>query len=220
MDCQMPGTDGFAATRQLRALEQERGGHLPVIAMTAYALSGDRERCLAAGMDDYLTKPILRDQLLAAVLRWSGQAEAPAAAPLPGPPLAASPDRAGAGVAQGAWPPAAPEMDLARFREVSELLDDPPGEFVATFLRRYLESSRAHATDLVGALRRGELPLAGRIAHALIGGSNNLGFNGLAERAGKIEALLRTGQGAEASSIAPALLEELERVAAFAATVA
>ena len=68
MDCQMPGMDGYEATRRLRATEQ--GPRLPVIAMTAGAVAGDRERALAAGMDDYVAKPVVPDDLLAALRRW------------------------------------------------------------------------------------------------------------------------------------------------------
>ena len=69
MDCQMPELDGFEATRRIR--RQERGSrHLPVIAVTAHAIKGDRERCLEAGMDDYLAKPFRVEQLSALLERW------------------------------------------------------------------------------------------------------------------------------------------------------
>jgi CheY-like chemotaxis protein len=79
MDCQMPEMDGFEATRRLRERERDTGAHLPVVAMTANAMEGDRERCLAAGMDDYLSKPIQIRDLFNAIerqlLRWRPSAE-------------------------------------------------------------------------------------------------------------------------------------------------
>jgi CheY-like chemotaxis protein len=74
MDVQMPVMDGFEATAAIREREREAGVHVPVIALTAHAMRGDRERCLEAGMDGYLAKPIRADELYAAV---EGPAEAP-----------------------------------------------------------------------------------------------------------------------------------------------
>ena len=69
MDCQMPGTDGYEATRRIRLLE-DSARHTPIIALTAFAMSGDRDKCLEAGMDDYLSKPVERDVLLGTLVKW------------------------------------------------------------------------------------------------------------------------------------------------------
>ena len=86
MDVQMPEMDGFEATAALRGKEQTSGRHLPVIAMTAHAMRGDRERCLAAGMDGYLSKPIQTRELIDLLEKISAEAQrAPAAPPPPSP---------------------------------------------------------------------------------------------------------------------------------------
>jgi CheY-like chemotaxis protein len=82
MDLQMPEMGGFEATAVIRAREQQTGGHLRIVAMTAHAMSGDRERCLAAGMDGYLAKPVDRHQLFAAVEQNGGVPSETAAAPV------------------------------------------------------------------------------------------------------------------------------------------
>ncbi|MBI1907250.1 MAG: response regulator [Rhodocyclales bacterium] len=99
MDCHMPELDGFEATRLLRRQEAETGRRrTPVIALTANAMSEDRERCREAGMDDYLAKPYRRDALLAALARWTqpGEAGAVAEAPVTPDATGATPIDAGA----------------------------------------------------------------------------------------------------------------------------
>jgi CheY-like chemotaxis protein len=73
MDCHMPVMDGFEATRRIREDEEGMDAHTPIVALTADALAGDRERCIASGMDDYMTKPVKSALLAAAVQRWTGR---------------------------------------------------------------------------------------------------------------------------------------------------
>jgi len=75
-DVQMPRLDGLSATGEIRRAEASTGLHTPIVALTANAMAGDRERCLAAGMDDYLSKPIDMHKLVAAVFRWVALAPA------------------------------------------------------------------------------------------------------------------------------------------------
>ena len=75
MDCEMPEMDGFTATRQIRARETDSGHRLPIVAMTANTSVEDRERCLDAGMDDHICKPVQFDELLTAMLKWTQEAK-------------------------------------------------------------------------------------------------------------------------------------------------
>jgi CheY-like chemotaxis protein len=77
MDVQMPEIDGIEATGAIRAKEKVSGAHLPIVAVTAYAMPEDRERCLEAGMDGYLSKPILSHELFATIERFSARAQSP-----------------------------------------------------------------------------------------------------------------------------------------------
>jgi CheY-like chemotaxis protein len=83
MDAQMPNMDGFEATRRIRERERATGTHVPVVALTAHAMQGDRERCLEAGMDDYIVKPIRARDLHEAIARQRAAKPAPAAAAEP-----------------------------------------------------------------------------------------------------------------------------------------
>ena len=78
MDMNLPGINGLAVTRAIREMELETGGHVPIIALTGHAFPDDRARCLEAGMDDYLTKPLVMDLLQARVRHWLKLPETPA----------------------------------------------------------------------------------------------------------------------------------------------
>jgi signal transduction histidine kinase/DNA-binding response OmpR family regulator/HPt (histidine-containing phosphotransfer) domain-containing protein len=182
MDCQMPEMDGYDATRELRRREgAER--RTPVIAMTAHALAGDRERCLAAGMDEYLSKPVYVDALQAVLLRFIPQevtptetAVAPAAAPAPAPD-------------QKAPPPA----DLERLRLVCR-----GPEEMARLVELFFTQADEAMTALAAAVPGGPADVVRREAHKIAGAAANLGFAPLAaalralERAGREEQLAET----------------------------
>ena len=73
MDVQMPAIDGIEATKAIRMQEKQTGGHVPIVALTAYAMSGDEARCLSAGMDGYLAKPVRNDELIRVVESFTGR---------------------------------------------------------------------------------------------------------------------------------------------------
>ena len=72
MDWQMPDVDGFQATAEIRRREAQIDKRVPIVALTASAIEGDREKCLAAGMDDYIPKPFTAEQICAALVKWTG----------------------------------------------------------------------------------------------------------------------------------------------------
>ena len=83
MDVSMPEMNGFQATREIRKLEKGSGRHTPIVGITAHALKGDMEKCLEAGMDDYLAKPVSPDRLGEKVRKWLAGSRRPAASGSP-----------------------------------------------------------------------------------------------------------------------------------------
>ena len=177
MDCQMPVMDGYQATRQLRA--NPRHAQLPVIAMTANAMVGDKEKCLESGMNDFIAKPIDVAQLFATLARWIAprQPENAPASPPRAPLAAAVPLPAIAGL----------QMEAA-LRRVGGNVD-----LMRKLLRRFVET-QGDAMDRIGAaIDNNDLARATREAHTLKGLAGNIGAGGMADSAARLEHVLGRG---------------------------
>ncbi|WP_172202002.1 PAS domain S-box protein [Niveibacterium sp. COAC-50] len=204
MDCQMPVMDGYAATRALR--QQDALASLPIIALTANALAGERERVLEAGMNDFISKPVDPERLFDVLMRWI--------APLT-PPLAAAPARAsmpamlsaaaaGTGGAPGGTStppdgvPPLPGVDTAV--GLARAMGRP--KTYLKYLRIFHESHAGFAANFDAARSVGDAALAQRLAHTLKSGAASIGALEVEAAAIALESLLREGGDAAAVSAA------------------
>lgn len=179
MDLQMPVMDGLTATAAIREREREGGRRTPIVALTANALVGDRERCLEAGMDDYLTKPIRKEALGEALQKWTA------------PTAGATPERAADPVVAAPAPPAAFALD--------EALDRASGdaELLRELVGLVLEDAPSQFTALEGARVRGDRDEIKRVAHALTGAVSNMGAHTMVSALRELEAVARGGTAEE-----------------------
>lgn len=204
MDCQMPVMDGFEATRKIRGREQcdasEQAStstchaspvtrHIPIIAVTANAMAGDRERCLAAGMDEYLAKPVKLDELRMALRRWIDvpvvdHAAAPVSAAAKGNPDSVIFD------------PAKMFQNIGRDKELFSQL-------ICLFLNRH----EAMLADIKDGLASGDAGKVERAAHTLKGTAGNLCAAEVAQTASRLEAVGHLG----ALTDGPAIYAQLEQ---------
>ena len=188
MDIQMPEMDGFEATRLLREREQARGvgARIPVVAMTAHAMKGDRERCLAAGMDDYVSKPLQVEKLLAVIGRLAVEtAEAEEGQTEEGQTKEGRGDPAPTGLSDPDLPAFDPEAALDRVDDDRELLAEILGLF-----RAQAAASRA---DIETALARRDGPALERAAHSLKGAAANISAEQVREAGMHLEHAGRAG---------------------------
>ncbi|MFM6850566.1 MAG: response regulator, partial [Terrabacter sp.] len=188
MDCQMPQMDGYEATRQIRTQEPP-GQRLPVIAMTASAIAGERERCLQAGMDDFLTKPIDVALLASTLQRWTGGARSTR-------PQTAGPSEPRASTPRPAPPSAPPVLDDRRLAELRDLEPGDPS-LLLRFIGRFGDGARQRVADLRAAHTEGDAENQGRIAHGLKGSASNLGASALADVCKQVEDLGAAGRLAD-----------------------
>lgn len=180
MDCQMPVMDGFEATQTL--LDYERGEaqhHTPIVALTAHAMAQDRDQCLAAGMDDYLSKPYTQDGLHAVLSRW-----------LPARPLATVATAAQGTPESPATEIAAPSVPSIHADTLSALYALPNGDArVQRILKAYLETSLLLMTQLRDAALNHDSETIRQSTHSLKSSSANVGALRLAQLCGELESI-------------------------------
>jgi len=207
MDVQMPEMDGFEATATVRdPLSRVRNHSVPIIALTAHAMAGDREKCLAAGMNDYLSKPLRPEELSRTIERWTaGDRKRPTVTTEPSPQ---PPDPASRESGEQATKASDPIFD----REV--LLHTLAGdeELAREIITAFLADARLQLQALREAASSGSADRLRRQAHALKGASGTVGALALSAEAGRLEA-----DGAEAGS--GRLEGAQERVAALEAAL-
>ena len=193
MDCQMPVLDGYETTRALREKERSTGAHIPIVALTANALEGDRERCVEAGMDDYLPKPFKRDQLARTLSKYLSAGKEPRI------PVAIDAKPVGA------------VIDDSMLDNIRALA--PGGSLLRQVLSAYFESAPKLIAELRDALSQAEGERAHRAVHTLKSSSANVGAVILAEICRIAEAQVRAGDFGLARDAAPRIQAEYDRAA-------
>jgi CheY-like chemotaxis protein/HPt (histidine-containing phosphotransfer) domain-containing protein len=183
MDCHMPVLDGFQATRRLRESETGSGRRTPVIAMTANAMAGDRERCLAAGMDDYLAKPVSLATLSAILARWSPRPVA-SAEDIQSPSLADEEVDAEAELC----------LDPGVVADLRSLASPGTVAAIEGFIGELPSRTQAIAT----AFASDDLETVHRLVHSLKGTAGCLGALGMQQALGLVDESAKAGRRGEA----------------------
>ena len=200
MDIQMPEMDGHEATRQIRKKESESGkSRIPVIAMTAHAMKEDKDKCIAAGMDDYVSKPIDAKFLLEALESWLPREKITA-------PPAPKPD-------QVSIEETVPKNSLMVFDKdalMERLMDD--AELFETIILAFLDDMPKQVTALKNHIDRKNYEEAGKQGHQIKGASANMGADVLREIAYKIEMAGKAGNLDEIASLVPQLEEAFDQL--------
>jgi len=194
MDVQMPEMDGFEATRRIRDLEEATGRHTTIVAMTAHAMAGDRERCLAAGMDDYLSKPVGRSELKAALERHSKIQRNG------GVDSSAKPERAHPETDSPRSETSSPEealVDIDRLRDVTNNEPDRMRRLIGI----YLSQAAPMLDELDAAIQAKVGSDVARVAHKLVGSSISCGVQAFTLPLHELERLGHGGDLSQANAL-------------------
>jgi two-component system, sensor histidine kinase and response regulator len=200
MDVQMPEMDGYEATAEIRRRERSEGQHTPVIAMTANAMEGDREKALEAGMDDYVSKPVKVEELEAALERWLLQDEEKV-----------EPDTAAPGAASGSVAPDA-SIDQSVLEGLRELQEEGEPDVLKELIELFLEDVPSQLEALREAEERDDAKSVERTAHTLKGSSGNMGATRMATLCAELEVVGGSGSLARAPELFEQLKAEFDRV--------
>ncbi len=213
MDVSMPGMDGLEAAREIR---NSRGAErvVPIIALTAHAMEGDMERCIEAGMDDYIAKPVRRDELMQTIRRTlRRRAESQPADPAPN-------GSNGAGAATGsngsngeddaaveatAQSNGGADADLLDEATLAQLAHDAGPEAVGELLETFLKEMEDRVDDMVSLAQKGAVEALGRNAHSLKSSSGSFGARRMQEVAAAIEQACSEGRDSEACALTATL---------------
>jgi CheY-like chemotaxis protein len=210
MDVQMPEMDGFEATSILRRKEQPTGRRTPVVAMTAHAMKGDRERCLGAGMDDYLSKPLQPEELFETVESLAEMGRATEPAPPPGsadgrePSPAEMPPRD----RRSACEPPSSEFDLRK--AMLQAGDDE--QLLKEVIDIFLRDAPRSMQQMSEAVANGDAKRLERAAHTLKGSVGYFGAERTFRAAHRLEMLAKQGDLAAAGAGFAELKEALDRL--------
>ena len=211
MDCQMPEMDGLTATEVIRTHERQREHprHTPIVALTANALEGDRQRCLAAGMDDYLTKPFTLNQLKTTLQRWLPATPVPTStAPPQSQPSNADISLETPAPIAHAQVATDGHLNLSAWQAIRARQRPEQTDFLLKALALYIPHAETQLTRLEQYIRDGDVHAVTTIAHTLKSSSAQLGATRLAALYAEVEAAGRAGNTAELPRLSQGLRPE------------
>jgi CheY-like chemotaxis protein/HPt (histidine-containing phosphotransfer) domain-containing protein len=202
MDCQMPEMDGFQATAEIRGYEEARGRRIPIVALTASAVEGDRERCLASGMDDYLSKPYTREQIREMLNFWLNPSE-----------QVGSRIRGGRSAPEVGTPMPTEPIDDRVLDELDVIQIDGRRDLVQRSVGLFLEKTPPVLRSLEEGAAKGDITLLYSASHRLKSSSAMIGAVLLSSRCQQLETMAQAGTVPNAPALVNAIVADYDAAA-------